>query len=501
MATILPPQGIPRPELLEQMKAMGRHDVDWQGHRVFGLVYHHSDEHSEFVRDAQNLFMATNGLNPMAFKSLQEMEHDVVRITAGMLHGHDDFVGTMSSGGTESLLLSVLTYRQHARKHRPGVRHPEIVVPESAHAAFFKAGEYFDVKIVSTPLQADFRADVDAMARCINQNTIALVGSATCYPYGVIDPIDRIAALGQQHGLPVHVDACIGGFLLPFIEKLGPDSQIAPITPFDFRVPGVTSISADVHKYGYAAKGASVILYRGMNYLRHQFTAATDWCGGVYASPTLAGTRPGGAIAAAWASLHALGEQGFLDNARAIMATTKRFKEGLEAIPELEVLGCPAMSILAYRSRVRGLSCYAVGDRLDEKHWHVDRLQRPESLHMILNTGHAHIVDEYLRDVREAVEYVKTHPDSAFEGSAPLYGLIAKAPMRKLVKRQVLAIIEKMYTAEGGVPDLGAPSEESDEDNSKPETRNPKPDAGIPPLLLKAMKLASRVRRLFRLEE
>ncbi|MBX7256982.1 MAG: aminotransferase class V-fold PLP-dependent enzyme [Candidatus Hydrogenedentes bacterium] len=492
MATTLPEQGVPHPALLDAMQEMARRDVAWKEHRAFGLVYDHSEAHSEFVRQAHNLFMATNGLNPMAFQSLQRMEHEVVRITADLLHGDDSVVGTMTSGGTESLLLAVLTYRQHARKHRPWVRRPEIVLPESAHAAFFKAGEYFDVKMIPTPLQKDFRADVDAMARAITRNTIAVVGSAACYPYGVVDPIADIAALGQSRGLPVHVDGCIGGFLLPFVEQLGSAHQIAPIAPFDFRVPGVTSMSADVHKYGYAAKGASVIVYRGMDYLRYQFSAATDWCGGVYASPTLAGTRPGGAIAAAWGALHALGRSGYVENAKGVMVVTKRFYEGINAIPELEVLGKPAMSIIAYGARIPGLSTYAVGDQLEARKWHIDRLQRPESLHMILNPGHAEIVDSYLDDLREAVAYVKDHPDTAFEGSAPLYGLIAKAPMRRLVKRQVLAIVEKMYSAEGGIPDLSAPQADA------PTTENVSTPPALPPLVVKAMKVTSRLKRLFR---
>ncbi len=492
MATQLPKEGIAHAELLEQMTAMARRDVAWKENRAFGLVYHRSEEHSKFVQSAYNAFMPTNALNPMAFQSLQTMEHDVVRITADLFHGGDEVVGTMTSGGTESLLLAVLTYRQYARKHRPWVRRPEIVLPESAHAAFFKGGEYFDVKMVPTPLRGDFRADVDAMAKKINRNTIALVGSAACYPYGVIDPIEAIGALGKEHGLPVHVDGCIGGFVIPFAEKLGPEYQIAPIAPFDFRVPGVTSMSADLHKYAYAAKGASAIVYRGMEYLRHQFNAATDWCGGVYASPTLAGTRPGGAIAAAWASLHALGEQGLMENVKVLMTTTKRMKEGIEAIPELTVFGNPAMSILAYGSRAPGFSSYAVGDRLEERGWHVDRLQRPESLHVIINPGHAGIVDEYLRDLREAVAYVKAHPDAAFEGTAPMYGLIAKAPMRRLVKRQVLAIFEKMYSAEGGMPNLSSGTGDGADDGEAAAA------PALPPVLLQMMKMGSRLRRLVR---
>ncbi len=494
MAVSLPKQGIPGDEVLEQLRVLGGHDVNWREHRAFGLVYHHSAGHTRLMQEAHNLFLSANGLNPMAFKSLRRMEHDVVRISVDLFHGDDAAVGTMSSGGTESILLAMLAYRQHARSHRKWIRHPEVIVPESAHAAFYKAGGYFDIKVVSVPLQKDYRADVDAMAARINRNTIALVGSAPCYPYGVIDPIAEIAALGLKHGLPVHVDACLGGFLLPFVERLAPEERIAEIPPFDFRVPGVTSISADLHKYGYAAKGASVILYSDMAYLRHQFSLSTDWCGGIYASPTLAGTRPGGAIAGAWAALHSLGEDGYVSNARAAMETAKTFIAGINAVPELAVLGNPPVTIVAYGGGGPEVGAYAVGDQLEARGWHVDRLQRPESLHMILNPGHLRVADTYLADVRDAVEYVKTHPDTAFEGSAPMYGLIAKAPLRRLVKRQVLGIVEQMYSANGGGKATDLPSGCGDA-GELPETPAVAP---LPPLLIKAMRARAHLSRLFR---
>ena len=493
MALTLPTQGVSREELIEQLHQLSGNDVQWREHRAFGLVYHHSDEHTHFIHTVHNLFMSTNGLNPMAFKSLQEMEHDVVRIAAGVFHGDEEVVGTMTSGGTESILLAIFTYRQYARAHRPWVRRPEIIVPESAHAAFYKAGDYFDVKIVKTSLQKDYRADVDAMARRINRNTIGLVGSAPCYPYGVLDPIEAIGALGLKQGLPVHVDACIGSFLLPFIEKIDPAEHLAPITPYDFRVPGVTSVSADLHKYGYSAKGASVILYRGMNYLRHQFSISTDWCGGIYGSPTLAGTRPGGPIAAGWASLHALGEKGLLDTARKTLDVTKRYKEGIESIPELHVLGNPVMSILAYGSRKDGFSTYAVGDFLESNKWHVDRLQRPESLHMILNASHGSVIDAYLTDLRAAVAYVNHHPSAAYEGNAPMYGLIAKAPLRRMVKQQVLHVFETMYSASGNT----AP-QETHENALKTGHDVKKSVSDISPWMIRFLQALNWVQRVFR---
>jgi len=467
---VIPAKGIDRQVLVERLQAMAGGDVRWREHRVFALVYELSPEHLAFMEDVYGLFLATNALNPMAFKSLRVMEHEVVQMTANLLHGGTEASGVMTSGGTESLLLPVLAYRQRARTRWPWIKRPEILVPDSAHPALMKAGEYFDVRIVRTPLTADFRVDVDAMRRRITSNTIAIVGSAPCYPYGVVDPIEELAVLAREHGIALHVDACLGGFLLPWAERVG-----CPLPLWDFRVPGVTSISADVHKYGYAAKGASVIVYRSMDYLRHQFFADTDWCGGVYASTSLPGTRPGGAIAAAWASLKAIGENGFLENARRMLSVTERFREGIRAIPPLEVLGEPPVGVMAFGSSDKRLSGFAIADFLDARGWHVDRLQYPESIHLILNPGHEQVVEEYLGDLRAAVEYVRTHPGASLEGTAPMYGLVAKAPMRRMVKRNVLQVLERLHS---GAEDAGD------------ATRLPAP-------LLSLMRWRARLARLF----
>ena len=481
MGTTLPEQGISDTALLSYLAALQKGDVNWAENRAFGLVYPFSEEHTAIIKAAHNLYQPTNGLNPVAFKSLHSMEHDVVRITANLFHGSDTVVGTMTSGGTESILLAVLAYRQWARKHRPWIRRPEIVLPESAHAAFYKAGAYFDVKMITCPLDKDYKADIGAMSKYITQKTIALVGSAPCYPYGVVDPIEDIGSLGIEREIPVHVDACLGGYFLPFLEILGKAESHASFDPYDFRVPGVTSISADLHKYGYAAKGASVILYRDMHYLRHQFSVATDWCGGIYVSPSLAGTRPGGNIAAAWASLHALGRNGYVQNARKMVQIARYYIQQIEAIPGLSIIGNPVMPVLAFGSRNRGLSIYAVGDYLEAKGWHIDRLQHPESLHLILNPGHATVADNFLADLRQAVIYVQSHREAAYNGSAPMYGLVAKAPLRKMVKHQVMKIVEQMYGSSGGGSDPALSVSPGD----TPLIKNPT----FPPVMRALMKI------------
>ncbi len=256
----IPPQGREYEEILAEMESLRKQDAAWHEGRIFSLVFHRSDAHTEFLKKAHGLFFEGNGLNPLAFPSLKRFENDVVQMSAWLFHGTPQTCGTMTSGGTESILLALKTYRDRARAVSPWIQHPEIVAPTSAHVAFHKAGSYFDIKIVSAPLREDYTVDVQAVRRLITPNTIALVASAPNYPFGTVDDVTELGRVAQEYNLGLHVDACVGGFLLPWVEALG-----YPVPCFDFRVPGVTSISADLHKYGYAAKGASVILYRDIS--------------------------------------------------------------------------------------------------------------------------------------------------------------------------------------------------------------------------------------------
>jgi glutamate/tyrosine decarboxylase-like PLP-dependent enzyme len=446
----IPSKGMDREDVLSRMQEARRDDANYADGKTWSLVYYLGEEHSQFINQAHNMFSSTNGLNPMAFKSLMKMEAEVVRMSANLFHGDAQTVGVMTSGGTESILMAVKAYRDYARKKRPWILRPEIIMPSSAHVAFDKAGYYLGVKIVPAPLKDDLTVDVKAVKRLINHRTIALVGSAPGYPHGVIDPIVELGELALKKKLPLHVDGCLGGFLLPFVEKLG-----YPIPPFDFRVPGVTSISADIHKYGYAAKGASVILYRSMDYLKHQFFVQANWSGGIYASPSFAGTRPGGPIAAAWAALHAIGEDGYLAHAKDIMDIVGKLKQGVNAIPGLRVLGNPQMSVFAYNSTDPDVDIFAVSDQMTAKGWHIDRQQNPMALHVMVTPAHAQSYQAYLKDLAEAVAHVRAHPELSSEGSAPMYGMIAKMPFRGMVKQSVLKIMEGMYGPEAKIPDLG----------------------------------------------
>ena len=444
------------------------------------LVFHAGPEVTDLVKRAYLRFFSENALNPSAFPSLRRFENEVIAMTARLLGGDRDVVGNMTSGGSESILMAVKAARDWARANRRVRGTPQIVLPRSAHPAFPKACDYFGLEPVFVPVRPDFRADPRAMQRAISRRTIMLVGSAPSYPQGVVDPIDEIADLAAARGLWCHVDACVGGFMLPFVRQLG-----HPVPPFDFDVPGVTSISADLHKYGYAAKGASTVLYRNAAYRRHQYYAFIDWPGGIYASPTMTGTRPGGAIAAAWAAMQHLGHEGYQKITAEVMEATAEIRRGVAAIDGVQILGEPHMSVMALGSD--RLDVFAVGDELTARGWHIDRQQAPESLHLTVSRGHVGRTGEFLSDLRAAVTAaeptggrrlaergamavaqaaLKILPgrvtraltlgvasrmglgsdsgSSLPERTAPMYGMIAKLPNRGDLKVLVLDALDRM---------------------------------------------------------
>ncbi len=308
--------------------------------------------------------------------------------------------GYLTSGGTESLLQAVKTARDVARER--GLARPVVVAGESAHAAFTKAADYFDVDLERVPVGDDFRTSADALAAACTDDTIMVVGSAPTYPHGVIDPIDDIAALAQERGILCHVDACMGGYLLPFLTELGRVD-----VPFDFRVPGVTSVSADVHKYGYASKGVSVILYRTAELARKQIFATSDWLGGFYASTAMAGTRPAGPIAAAWAALMHIGHEGYLALTRTAHDAARALCAGIQSVEGLAVRGDPPATVVAFGARdPDALDIFAVGERLAAQGWYLDRQNRPDSLHATVHAGSAATVPLLVDDLQRTVKAV-----------------------------------------------------------------------------------------------
>ncbi len=387
-------------EMLEIIAHKRQRDIDWKRGRAFCLIYYPGEAREKAIKAVFDQFYADNALNPTATPSLAAIEAETVSMCADLFHGDEEVCGNLTTGGTESILLAVKTARDWSRKHRPEIKNPNIVIPTSVHPAFMKAFHYFDVDFTVAKIGADYKADVQEIEKAIDKNTIMLVASAPAYPHGMMDPISEIAALAKKHNLLCHVDACIGGFLLPFVKELGYD-----IPPFDFSVDGVTSISADLHKYGYSPKGASVILYKNHELRRFQFSLYTKWNGGIYGSPTMTGTRPGGNIAAAWASIKSIGRSGYLEMAKATMDATKQIIEGIKSIPELQIIGKPDMSIVAFSSSE--VDVFLLADELNKKGWHFERQQLPPSLHFTVNYIHKDIAEEFLKDLNECVQLAK----------------------------------------------------------------------------------------------
>lgn len=435
----LEPRGRSQDEIIAELEARRDKDADWRGGRTFSLVYDAGSEVRELLERAYSTFIMENALSPMAFPSLRRLEMEVVAIAGNLFHA-PDAAGSMTTGGTESILMAMKTAREWGLARRPGIR-PEVVLPITAHPAFEKAAHYLGLKNVHVPVRADFRVSVEAARAAITDETVLVVGSAPPYPHGAVDPIEDLAALALEKGILCHVDACLGGFLLPFLEKLG-----RPIPPFDFRIPGVTSLSADVHKYGYAAKGASVILYRDAELRKHQYFTYSGWPGGLYASPTMTGTRSGGAIAAAWAVLRSLGEEGYLRHARSIVESTAKLIAGINAIPGLRVLGEPDASVFAFTSDDAPI--YSIGQAMEEKGWRLDYQQDPASLHVMVTPAHAKIADVFLRDLAAGTERARSG-ELAPSSSAAVYGMLAAMPDRSEFDGFLLGLLDSVYTLEG----------------------------------------------------
>lgn len=444
-----PEKGEDPKQIIEKLKGFKENDFKWDLGRVFCLTYPVDDSHHEFLKESYGEYISENFLNPMAFSSLKKMEREVVRMSIDLLNGDDECVGTMTSGGTESILMAVKAARELAKKKKPWILRPEVVAPISAHVAFEKACKYFGLKYVTVPLDKDFKVNMKALKRAIGPSTVMIVGSAPQYPQGVIDPIEDMGKMALKKNIPFHVDGCVGGFMLPWLEALGED-----IPKFDFRVPGVTSMSADIHKYGFAAKGASVVLYKNMKYMKHQFFITASWPGGIYASPNFPGTRPGGAIAAAWATINKFGKDGYLNQAKRSLGVAKKFREEIEKIDGLKICGDPKGPVLSFESDDEGVSAYAIADIMTNKGWFFDRVQEPQAIHLTIMPLHDTSIDEFITDLREAVVTVRANPELAKSGDAAMYGMMAKVPVKGLVKKTVESVMESMWGPMGKAPDL-----------------------------------------------
>lgn len=400
----IPSQGWSKEEVFQKLEDARKADLAWRGGKAFAYVYDGGAEIEEVAKKAYASFLTENALDPTSFPSLLRFENELVDMARTHLNGPEEVRGSFTSGGTESIILALKAARDHAREQR-GITAPEVIVPVTAHAAFHKAGHYLGIKIRTTGVDAQsFRADVAEMAAAINDQTIMLVGSASGYAHGVIDPIAEIAALAAERGLLCHVDGCIGGFLLPYFERLG-----AKLAPFDFRVPGVTSMSMDFHKYALAPKGASVVLYRNDDLRRPQFYACASWAGYTMINPTIQSSKSGGPLAAAWAVLNYVGDSGYLEIARKLLEAKNALVAGIRKIPGLTVMGDPEMSLIAFTSET--VPVFPIADAMKKRGFYIQPQlaygPSRENLHLTIQPSNVPWVEELLRCLAESVEEAK----------------------------------------------------------------------------------------------
>jgi sphinganine-1-phosphate aldolase len=444
----LPAGGREKDSILQELSTMAsEEDAVWRTGQVSGTYYHAGDEHRVFLDQVFSLFSHVNALQLDLCPSMFKFESEIVSMTAKMLNGdaveaydpQDEVCGTVTSGGTESILMAMKVYRDQARAER-GITEPEIIVPRTAHPAFRKAGEYFGITMVQAPVAPpDFLVDVTAVEALINDNTVALVGSAGNYPYGLIDPLERLSDLALKRGLGFHVDGCLGGFILPWAEKLDYD-----IPTFDFRLPGLTSMSADTHKFGFGPKGTSVILYRNQKLRRYQIYQIPDWSGGIYASPSMTGSRSGGLIAATWAAMVYLGEEGYLKAAKALLRTADEIKQGIAQIAELDIIGDPIF-VISFRSDV--VDVYHIHDFMKSKGWRFNVLQLPPALHFCVTmpqTKVPEVAQRLVRDLRGGVEYARSAAGTTAESGA-MYAFSGLADGQAMLSEMISGIFDYLY--------------------------------------------------------
>jgi len=402
----IPSKGMQKEEIFKQMEAYRAGDMNWRDGRTWAYIYDPGPEAEEVIKRAYMMFLTENALDPTVFPSALRFENEIVGMAADHLHGDEEVVGNFTSGGTESLMLAVKTARDYFRARRPEISEPEIVLPVTGHAAFQKAAHYLCLKPVLVPVDPKtFKADPDAIRKAITPNTVLLVGSAVSYAHGVVDPIRELGQIALEHDLLLHVDACMGGFLLPYFRRLG-----APVPDFDFSVPGVTSISMDLHKYAFAAKGASVILYRNKELRRHQIYTCAQWTGYTVVNPTIQSTKSVGPLAAAWAVLHFIGDEGYLEIARQVLDATQRIADAVDGMEDLRLLGRPEMNLVAFTSDT--VSVFHIIDEMKERSWYVQPQLgfegSKENVHLSVNPASVKWVDALLADLRVCVEKART---------------------------------------------------------------------------------------------
>ena len=439
----LPEKGLSHVEIIQEVTTLQKISggIDWEEGWVSGALYNCSPELTALTTAVYGKFAWTNPLHPDVFPYIRKMEAEVIQWCVNIFNGGKDACGSMTSGGTESILMAMRAYREIG--YERGIEYPEIIIPASAHSAFQKAGDYFRMKVTRVPVDPHTRqVNMRAMAGAISGSTVVLVGSAPQFPHGIIDPIREIAQLARKRGIGMHVDCCLGGFIVPFLEKAGFEME-----PFDFRVQGVTSISADTHKYGYAPKGTSVIMYASKELRQRQYFVDPKWQGGIYASPTLAGSRPGGLIAAAWATMMFMGMDGYVEATKKVVTVTRKIAEELRNIPGLYILGNPKASVVAFGSKE--FDIYRLSTELTAKNWSLNTLQHPASIHLAVTMVHTKegVAERFIKDVRESTAEILKNPKAATTGVGAIYGQAQSIPDGSIVTDIAKGFIDLMYQA------------------------------------------------------
>ena len=395
MSFTMPEQGRTWDVLSKEMLERGGSDVKWRDGKTAVYVFNAGDDVTRVQKGAYTMYMSENGLGPLAFPSLKQMEDEGISMGLNLLHAPDGAAGNITSGGTDSITMAIKAARDYARAAGKLKGQANIVAPWSAHPAFDKAAKMMDIEMRRVACGPDFLADAAAMGARVDDNTIMMVGSAPCFPYGLMDPIERLGAVAKAHDVWLHVDACVGGYFAPFAKMNG-----VPLKPFDFEVPEVKSISADLHKYGYAAKGASTVLFRTAELQSHMIFDCADWPGGRMITPTLAGTRPGGAIAAAWAVMNYLGVEGYKQKQGTVCAVREHIERGVKRMG-FEIVGHPQLGLIAFYHPK--YDAFALWGKMMEKGWFTSVTTEPKSLHLMLSPFHAMVQDQYLADLQTSM--------------------------------------------------------------------------------------------------
>ena len=438
----LPAKGLPSQEVLGRLKASSARDKEvWGTGKVSGGVYHGDEEVLKLVSAAMEPFLTANPLHPDLFPSVRQMEAEIVQMTGELFHADAEVKGVLTSGGTESLIMMLYAYREWGRQER-GITAAEVIAPRSAHAALSKGAHYFGIRLIYVDVDpTSLQASVSAMEAAITSNTVALVCSVPSFPHGLIDPVQGLAEIALRAKVNLHVDCCLGGYLVPFMAEAG-----YPMPRFDFLLPGVSSISCDPHKYGCTPKGISVLLYRSAQLRSYQYFMEMEWSGGLYFTPCFAGSRNGAISAGAWAALTHYGREGYIQNTKAIIAAVRHIRERSSELPDLQILGDPLTSVIAFTSST--LNPHAVADTMRaEFQWALISLQSPPAFHLCVTIANAHKSNEFISNLKAAISLVKGLADPSKSDTAAIYGLAESVPDKTYLRSVGESYLDCLFMA------------------------------------------------------